>query len=138
MNDRKLRRAAWRVRTAVEIWAREDRMFHPRILRGACAIASSSLWHELRRLGADPLLVRGTYWDGELEYEHAWLLQDGRHLDITATQFGDYPDVMLRRQGEMFRVGQEGRPCDLFRRWPSWQRPSRGKVACILGIAAGI
>lgn len=138
MSDSRVRRIARRTREAVVLYSREmsrhGHPFDPYSLRGACALASSVLWHELRAAGFDPRLVRGNYWDGDLDYDHAWLLLDDRHLDITATQFGDFPEVLLRRRSPWFTVAKAGRPCDLFRSWYKFQRPTRERIRFVRNI----
>ena len=58
-------------------------------MMGSCAIAASALRRVLNRLGHEAVFVVGFY-DG---MHHSWVELGDEVLDITATQFGDFPEV---------------------------------------------
>ena len=58
----------------------------PDTLEGYCGRASAQLYLALRREG----LRSAEFWDGDC---HSFVTYRGKIIDITATQFGSYPDV---------------------------------------------
>ena len=65
-------------------------------LEGACAIGSATLARVLRRCGMPARLVIGAFYKGdEFVSFHAWVEVDDRIVDVTATQFGRLPAVLV-------------------------------------------
>ena len=65
-------------------------------LEGACAVASEILVRVLRARGFRATFVVGEFKDGHprCNEEHCWVtLPVGRVLDITATQYGMFPEI---------------------------------------------
>lgn len=56
-------------------------------LCGCCAIASAKLFNELKAAGLNPILH---YADS-----HVHVRIEDKIIDVTATQFGDYPPVLI-------------------------------------------
>lgn len=73
--------------------------FSPRTLGGFCGIASHVLARCLRYAGVRTQLRHGARKEGG---GHAWLVIHGTEVvvDITATQFGPYPDVFIFDQAD--------------------------------------
>lgn len=60
-------------------------------LSGACAVGSFIIWEILKREGHKPRLVMST----EGCEAHCWVKLGKKVLDVTATQFGDYPKLLI-------------------------------------------
>ena len=61
---------------------------YPDSLGGLCAIASAELFNRLKGAGFDNTLI--AYTD-----KHVYVVLDGYVIDVTATQFGNYPKVFI-------------------------------------------
>jgi hypothetical protein len=88
-------------------------------LEAACAVASEILVHVLRARGLRATFVVGEFKDGQprCNDEHCWVtLPVGRILDITATQFGSFPEIQWASVGD-----------------PQYRRKYRGKRAYSVG-----
>jgi len=68
-------------------------------LNGMCAVASHSLYLNLKAAGIESEFIVGTFGFGS----HCWIkTADDLHLDITATQFrGDNPKVLKWKSDEL-------------------------------------
>lgn len=80
------------VRKAVQVWARDshDSNFDYDTLRGACGLASYTLYRTLKAFGYHPEFVH----DEDDHDAHCWVELGDEAIDITATQFGeDYPEI---------------------------------------------
>ena len=88
-----LRRKAYAVRRMAE-------KNHPTLptLSGKCAIYSYVLFQELRSMGVNVKFVQNR------DRFHCFLLVEDFILDITATQFGAYPKVLMSNSPKPFQV----------------------------------
>lgn len=91
-------------------------------LCGMCAIASAHLHEVLKNAGVKTTIVAN--------YDHVFLMIDDMVLDITATQFGDYPKVLYRRHSELSEFWRRDREfetvqalCQYVWNWPEHQQP---------------
>jgi hypothetical protein len=95
------------VRAEMVDFATESRIsLCPDDLDMACTLASWVLWTVLRRLGAGAAFVSGRAFGTG----HCWVEVGDEIFDITATQFGDYADVLVCRQGAVYRPEYYGYP----------------------------
>jgi hypothetical protein len=81
---------------------------HGSTLTCMCAVASAVLVEELRASGIDAQFIAGSYdiGDGSSEENHCWVeLGDGSVVDITLTQFGKCPGVVLGSYEELEKLG---------------------------------
>lgn len=70
-------------------------------LEGACAIGSATLARILRRCGLPATFVLGRFYCPSGAYSsHAWVEVDGAIVDVTATQFGRLPAVLVAKVGD--------------------------------------
>jgi len=87
----KIRRVALGVRKWAD--AHHSQMGFPESLCGMCGIAAAKLAKELRREKIYARIVSNNY--------HAFVMYGEMIIDITATQFGKYPQVMVRNQNKL-------------------------------------
>lgn len=108
----------------VRSWAEDkayDRGDRHYDLCGWCAIASAELNRRLSRHEISSLIqVAETD-----EYSHAFLLVDDHIIDVTATQFGDFPNqqvvVMHHREAEMYEYYFPRYSFDSAKQLRKWQ-----------------
>lgn len=96
-------------------------------LTGGCGIGAVVLVRILRRAGLRPELILGTF----ERNPHAWVEVDGEIVDVTATQFGKLPAVLIEEKDDdrynALWSGREARRA--LRRWGKidgvqrWQCP---------------
>jgi len=87
-----------------------------------CAIASMMLYKRLKKEGYRPAIVVG--------FGHVYVYCKGYFIDITATQFGPYPKVIVRKEmpNEDFWeknqvIRSEKALKQFFKIWPKYQNP---------------
>jgi len=93
---------------------------------GACAISAWVLYKTLQRFGYKPTFVIGTFDSGNKlkRNEHAFVLLNGKVIDITATQFGLKPVVIEDLKGSKWDIWATGRSAkEVLRAWPREQDP---------------
>lgn len=99
METSSLKRLGLQIRRAVRTWIKpfsESPDFNVKTLRGACAIASVALQTSLERVyDRKSDFVTLEAWDGCYCTCHCWVEMDDIAIDITATQFGNYPAVFI-------------------------------------------
>lgn len=93
-------------------------------LRGYCAICSFSIFEKLLEKGIDAEFVENK------NRTHAFVLVGDLVVDVTAKQFGKYPQVMIRDIGSMgktWKVGKRAKTIKEVKKimedWPVWQQP---------------
>jgi len=116
-----LRNIAYRVRRKMEkLQQKNDFCCWGKNLDCMCAIASIELFDILSDLNLNPKIAIG--------FCHAFVSCQGFYIDVTATQFGPYPKVMVRREmpnedhWEIDGTYNEGL-WDVFDGWPKDQNP---------------
>ena len=92
-------------------------------LTGGCGIGSVILTRILRRAGLRPVLVLGTF----ERSPHVWVELDGEIVDITATQFGRLPAVLIEEKGDdRYDALWLGRDAKLaIKEWAKSNHPNR-------------
>ena len=131
-------------RKEVEKFARENIIGDYKTLECYCAIASTTLFFCLKKLGYKPKLIDGVYWDeynyGDVETHekeiahltpidtnHCWVEIDDTIIDLTETQFEqECPKVSVhkvnRAKRYVYRISNT-RSYKTIRDWPSEQQP---------------
>lgn len=91
-----IRNLAKKVRAEVINWINYGNNYDidPHTMVGTCAIASYALFKVLRANGYRVTFVCGV--DDNDHGGHCWVKYKDIIIDITAVQFGDYPDVLIR------------------------------------------
>ena len=90
---KELRAIAQQVRSWAESYAHKNDGFTIRDLTGMCAIASGELWRRLHIQGQKATICM---YD-DFGDSHVFVLYNGYLIDLTATQFGKYPKVIVRK-----------------------------------------
>lgn len=93
-------------------------------LNGYCAICSFNIFSQLRSKNIEATFVENK------SRNHAFVLVGEWVIDVTATQFGNYPKVMIRKieeLGHYWRVGKVAKTTEevkaIIRDWPRSQQP---------------
>lgn len=94
------------VRSAVEVWVQHNPYINPESLEGACGLASYTLCRALKAFGYRAQLV----YDGDEDGAHCWVELGDEVIDVTATQFGDFPEVYVVHKSE-YPLGYERYRC---------------------------
>ena len=107
-----------------------------------CAVGSGALFHALSKGGFKPLFVRGNYlYNGKDNWtQHCWVQLGDAIVDITATQFGELPEVLVcsLHDGHYYNLEQFDQWIEIQVALQNWdlQRPTKRKAIEILKIAA--
>ena len=102
-------------------------------LSGMCAVASFVVKEMLKRHKIKSKVVQGYF--VEKFNTHCWVEVEKRIIDITATQFGKYPEVVLTTNGhEWYNKEQHIKSADDLKRqgWDETQCPTQNLVRRIL------
>lgn len=126
------------VRSFVHSWIEEDSFgvgdqICPITLKGACAIASLALHQVLDDvMGLNPVFVTTEVPNLFGQKCHCWVVINNWTVDLTATQFGDWPEVMVVRSVDYDIVDLDASfdhserktylNAEAFSRLPSWKR----------------
>ena len=112
-------------------------------LGNMCAVASGALFQALSRKGIKVSFIKGHYlFQGNDRWgNHCWVMvEDQVIVDITATQFGDLPQVLICsvHDGHYYNEAQFDNWVEIQVALQDWddQRPTRTKALSILKIAA--
>ena len=97
-----------------------------------CAIVSVALAKAFRKNGFRARVAFGNFNDNEGTSIHCWVVSGKKIWDLTATQFGQYPDILIASVGDKRYKYHCWVKKGTLKDWPIDQIPTEERVKKIL------